>query len=149
MMMTAPNAVGKGLRALDADLPFLAAEAAVDIDNLLTDGGTLSESVLRLAELLRQSVDVGTGSTPKSLMDPATLSVLGEAIELAQRPSEFTTTTLLVEAAKIAEELSAVGREHPPAALESARDFCVALSIVSAAYHKSIFDLHPPHPSRR
>jgi len=47
----------QGFRALDPDLPFLASEAAVDIDNMLEGGARDSTAIDRLVELLDTSID--------------------------------------------------------------------------------------------
>jgi hypothetical protein len=135
------------LRALDPDLPFLASEAAIDIDNVLSNGPKDSRATRALYDLLKNSIDLGnTDAPPRSLMDPATLTVLGEAVAEARRASLQSVEDLLGEAAKIAESLL---NEHPTRPeLEQARDFCLALSRAAVAYRKSIRDMRPSHPYR-
>lgn len=142
----------KGLRALDPDLPFLASEAAIDIDNLLSNRSEDLTAIRRLAERLNNSIEMGTaGSPPRSLMDPATLTVVGEAVaEALRRESSQKVEDLLREAAKIAMSLSSYdSTKNNKIELELARDFCVALSRAVVAYRRSISDLRPPHPFRR
>ena len=68
----------QGLRALDPDLPFLASEAAIDIDNMLAGVGVRSQAISDLAELLNTSIDLSPGgSFTRSQIDPGTLTVLG------------------------------------------------------------------------
>jgi len=141
----------KGLRVLDFDLPFLASEAAIDIDNLLSNRARELTAIRLLADQLRNSIEISSsGEPPRSLMDPATLTVLGEAV--ARAAGEGYTKKiddLLVEAVKIGTELSSEDPTKNITELERARDFCVALSMAVVAYHKSISDLSPQHPFRR
>jgi len=142
---------GNVLRVLDPDLPFLAAEAAVDIDNLLSSRSEDLTAIRRLAEQLKNSLKLRPlGEQPRSLMDPATLTVLGEAMLKVLHPfppSKF--EDLLSEASKIAEELSNAEPTSNPKEMQKARNFCLALSRAAAAYSKSIRDLRPSHPFRR
>lgn len=141
----------KGLRVLDLELPFLAIEAAIDIDNLLTNISKEMTAIRRLADQLRNSIEISsTGEPPRSLMDPATLTILGEAVARAAGEGySKKVDDLLTEAIKIGTELSSDDPTKNIKALERARDFCVALSTAVVAYHKSISDLSPQHPFRR
>lgn len=141
----------KGLRVYDYDLPFLATEAAIDIDNLLSSRSKDLTAIRLLAEKLRNSIEISsTGEPLRSLMDPATFSIFGEAVarsageEYSKRAED-----LIAAAAKISDELSSEDPTLNTKALERARDFCVALSTAVVAYHKSISDLNPQHPFRR
>jgi len=147
-----PTQSNQGLCALDPNLPFLASEAAVDIDNLLSDRPPRDLAAMRrLAERLKNSVEKDTADGPlRSLMDPATLTVLGEAMGDAVRSQSLQTVEdLLEEAGKIAVSLSKEDPKENPQELEQARNFCVALSRAVMTYHKSIRDLRPSHPFRR
>jgi hypothetical protein len=139
----------QGLRALDTDLPFLASEAAVDLENILSGRGTQLAAIQCLAARLKNSIELSnSGGPPKALMDPATLTVLGEAV--AQTAASATNVNdVLAEAAKIASDLSAPESSRKREELVRARDFCVALSKAAASYRRAIRDLRPPHPFRR
>ena len=141
----------EGLSALDPDLPFLASEAAVDIDNLLAQRREDFTAIHRLARRLRNSIESGTaGGPPRSLMDPATLTVLGEAISQSGGTSASPRIAdLLAHAEYIANALSHESLSLDKKELERVRDFCIALSDAAAAYRKSIHDLRPSHPFRR
>ncbi|MDP8207973.1 MAG: hypothetical protein P9L92_14995 [Candidatus Electryonea clarkiae] len=141
----------QGLRVLDPDLPFLASEAAIDLDNLLLKKAQDFTAIRRLAKQLANSMELDqTGTQPRSLMDPATLTVLGVAFgDAVRNHSLHTIEDLLGETTKIARLLSDDNLENNPEELEQARDICVALSKSVMAYHKSIRDLHPSHPFRR
>ncbi|MBI5678298.1 MAG: hypothetical protein HZC52_07380 [Planctomycetes bacterium] len=137
------------LRVLDPDLILLASEAAIDIDNLLLGKHPDLMIIRRLAEQLKNSFDVGaTGGSSRSMMDPATLTILSEAVADATNKSLQKVEELLNEAAKIAKTLSSDNPIENREELCQARDFCVALSKAVMAYHKSIYDLSPSHPFR-
>jgi hypothetical protein len=141
----------KGLRVLDLELPFLASEAAIDIDNLLSNRSREFTAIRQLADQLRNSIEISaTGEPPRSLMDPATLTILGEAVaRSAGEGYSKKVEDLLSAAVKISGELSSDDPTKDRKELERARDFCVALSTAVVAYHKSISDLSPQHPFRR
>jgi hypothetical protein len=139
----------EALRALDPDLPFLASEAAVDIENLLANKSPSLSAVRKLAQRLRSAIEPARGGTPpRSLMDPATLTVVAEAVaQSATQP--LTLDDLLAQADKIAASLSRQNLTEVRNELTNARDFCVALSRAAVAYRESIYDLRPSHPYRR
>lgn len=140
------------LHVLDPNLPFLASNAAIELDNLLLRRKPTLKYVYILSEKLRNSfeIDISNGAT-RSLIDPTTLTVLGEAVNKSQAQPTVTKVEELIEkACSIASDLSK--RNFPKdnrEKLEGMRDFCVAFSHLVSAYHKSIFDLRPPHPFRR
>jgi len=148
--LTASSRSNRGLRVLDPDLPLLATEAAIDIENLLASRSHDLTAIRRLADRLNNSIDLSTTNLqPRSLMDPATLSVLGEAIAVTTNGGTLQKLEELIEeTAYIAKTLTSAKPENIEE-LTKARDFCVALSRVVMAYHKSIRDLRPPHPFRR
>ena len=140
------------LRVVDPDLPFLASRAAIELDNLLLGRSKTLISVIALATRLRNSFRLdANGGSPRSLVDPATLTVLGEAINRSTvHPPLTSVEDLIKKACAIADDLTK--KTDPKDDRESliwARAFCVALSHLASAYHKSIFDLRPPHPFRR
>ncbi|MEW6236897.1 MAG: hypothetical protein AB1656_16055 [Candidatus Omnitrophota bacterium] len=140
------------LSALDHDLPFLASEAAIDIDNLLANRGSDLTAIRLLSERLKNSIKLEThDDAPCSLMDRATLIVLGEAIAKSSKnyKAPLQIPQLLKEADGIANSLSKDNPTENQKELEAARDFCVALSRAAIAFQQSIFDLDiPPHPFR-
>jgi len=142
-----------GLRALDPDLPFLASEVAIDVDNLLAGVSVDQKAMRLLAEKLLNSIEIDSaGGPPRSQMDMATLTVLGEAIldvDTVEDPSRGKVEYLLTKASQIANILSDDNPQSNRKDLEHALNFCVALSRASAAYSESIRDLRPSHPFRR
>lgn len=139
-----------GLRVLDPDLPFLAAEVAVDVDNLLAGRSKEQKAMWCLAEKLSQSIEIDEAGKSRSRMDMATLTVLGEAVvELVKSESLRKVEDLLSKATQIAGVLGSENPENNRDELREVGHFCVALSRATAAYTESIRDLRPPHPFRR
>ena len=152
MSSTIPLSLEKpGLKALDPDLPFLAAEVAIDVDNMLSGVSNDKTAMRILARKLLQSIDFdSTGVPPRSRMDMATLTVLGEAVsETVEKQSLKNVEELLAKASQIANVLARENPKEDRDALERAGTFCMALSRAAAAYSESIRDLGPSHPFRR
>ena len=139
------------LHAMDPGLPFLASQAAIEIDRVLAGMDTGLEAVKRLATQLRNSVTSDSSSgAAKSLIDPSTGSVFGRA--LAQGPSGRSIGSvdeLVRELIATANKLPSSPTPEDPSSLEWARAFCVALSRFASAYRQSIHELRPAHPYRR
>ncbi len=139
------------LRALDPDLPFLASEAAIDIEILLSGGQEDLSKLRDLAERLKNSIDEkAEEGRHRSLMDQATLSVLGEAVAESRISPEWQRVEELIsEAIDLSKLLSKENLKENEDDLKRARDFCVALSRAAASYRKSIQNWRPSHPFRR
>ena len=144
-----PSLSKQGLRALDPNLPLLATEAAVDIENILFNREKNYTAIQHLGDQLNNSIKPSSSNGPlSSLMDSATLTVLGEAMaETFRKETLEKIEDLLNSTAKIAKLLTSDKTESKD--LIQARNFCIALSRATIAYHKSIIDLGPSHPFRR
>ncbi len=146
------------LRALDPDLPFLAAEVAIDIDNMLLGTSNDRTAMRRLAKKLSQGIEPDPDGGPlRSRMDVATLAVLGEAVsETRPKQSMKSIADLLTRTHEITAVLASDNPEDSDRQrLEQAMSFCVALSRATAAYSESIqdmdmdMDMDPSYPGRR
>lgn len=140
------------LHALDPNLPFLASEAAIELDALLCGEGTDLSAVRSLADRLRSAVPLQPADGgAQSFVDPATLGILGEAVSQAGGDAEApqNVTDLMARASTIANDLAGSDPQSNREGLVWARAFCVGLSRSAAAYRKSIHDLRQPHPFRR
>ena len=138
------------LRALDPELPFLASEAAIDLDNLLNHRSNDVVAVHHLADRLKKTLAPAEGTVRARFLDHGTLTVLGEAINQVPGETELQEVDELISrASKIADELSSSDSSIDRARLEWARSFCVALSRCAAEYRKSIHEVRQHHPFRR
>ena len=153
--MSLPESVqveGTALKVLDPDLPMLATEVAIDLENIRLRRGEKSlAAALRLAGQLKCSMQcrqVGGGSL--SLFDPGTITVLGEAFAGAVGERNITNSEeLLGEAKQIADTLSNDNISDDIPGLVRARDFCIALAGAATAYYSAIMEPGPSHPFRR
>lgn len=144
------TSIGKSLQVLDPDLFLLASEAAIDIDNLLSNRSKDFKAMRDLANRLKNSIEISGGGPMHSLMDPPTLTVLSEAVaQAAGKPYIEKIEDLLAEACKISDELSSEDPAKDPEALKRARIFCMGLSMAVVAYRKSIRDLRQMRPFRK
>lgn len=137
------------VNVLDPDLSFLASEAAVEIDSVLSGESGELASVTELARRLQQSIDRPNNSqTARGLSaDTATVTVLGQAVNLVDRQHPLTNVDeLLARTEKIAQQLSSAVTTKRDEELRLAQAFCLALSRCSSAYRKSVYELRPPHP---
>lgn len=139
------------LRVSDPDLPLLASEAAIEIDNLLSGRSSGLGAVERLGARMRYSVGGSGREGARSMLDPATLTVLGAAVNEVSRgtPLVADMDALIHRAGQIASDLTKRDPQSDRVTLEWVRAFCVALSRCAAAYRKSIYDLRPQHPFKR
>jgi len=119
------------------DLPLLAIEAAIDIDNYMLGRDKEVESVKHLAKLLK---DITRGKNPKATR-PDVQVVLGQAYCGKESFENFwrgkNTHDLLSHIRLVSEDLGDFPN-LPVSAQERLRDFCVGLSN-SAAYHYSTY----------
>jgi hypothetical protein len=132
------------LQTLDAELPIVASEAAIEIDCALRGKQCGRAAINRLADLLSNSVEVRRGVVAKSLMDFPTVAVVGRAVRDSKwNPSVRTVDELVKEAKEIAGTL----RMRTPA--ERSRAFCVALARCAASYRQSVFQQAGAHQHRK
>ena len=141
------------LRALNPDIPMLASQAAIELDNLRLGRHPQLGAVARLGKLLTNSVEKDhAAGTTRALMDPATMAVIGQALgNIDGTRAVKTLDQLLEQAWDLALNLKGVGAGEKPAdmSIDMLRDFCVALSDCALSYVQSIRDLQPSHPYRR
>jgi len=75
------SAVSPKLRALDPDLPMLAAQAAMELDNFRLQQSSEFDAVAQLATRLKNCfANVPDSPTTKALLDSGAVSVLGRAL---------------------------------------------------------------------
>lgn len=148
-MMTAMSQ--QPLTVLDPDLPFLAAKAAVQLDNLLLRRGTDLSAVVALASRLSNSQfsPIASGQH-NQLVDFATLSVLSQAIHGVSGSSITTLDDLSQQAAKLTDELrlSSTSQEQPDNVVKKVRMFCSLLSQCATAFQHSLHENSSDWPSR-
>jgi len=136
------------LGALDADLPLLATRAAIELDRLLAGEDIGLESVTTLADLLAGSAEAQPGQPARSVMDPATITVMNRVIsDYYEKPQSL--AELAQRSLDIAKSFPTTHSSSPEKSkLENLRQFCIALSMYAASYRQSLFGSGVKHPFR-
>jgi len=139
-----------GLNVLGTDLPLLATKAAIELELYSENKNDDLTSVQTLSELIKNSIDLKDTNTPRSLMDPSTVTVMSKAIGDSKWNATPKTIDELVKIAiKLAEEL---GREPDQSKrngeVQKIKEFCIALAKCSSAHRQSIFGHSSKHPFR-
>ncbi len=133
------------LRALDPDLPMLASQAAIELDNIRLGRSDETPAVDRLRGLLENSIE-SDPSAPghRALIDSTTVTLIERALSDSYQTAPKTLDELLQKACEVADNL-----KTPVATqIERVRAFCVALSRC-ASYYQSTNRVRASHPFRR
>jgi hypothetical protein len=137
----------QGLSVFDPELPFLASEAAIDIENIV-EKRPVSENKKAYKELAKKLKEFACSNKNDGDIfeknDSSTLFVLCEV--LTDEKTKITPDAykkLFIKANDIAESLlnDKLTLKH--------RDICISLAREIRAYNKSIWEQHPKHPFRR
>ena len=138
------------LRALDPELPMLAAQAAMELDNYKSSGDVDFAAVKRLSQRLNNSFQSGTTMPRIALLDSSTVSLIGRAFNSSSWAGKVSTVEQLSqELWDVAQRLEKVEAAPDQQPVEKIRDFCVALSECASSYRQAFHDLRPSHPFRR
>ena len=128
------------------DLAALASQAAITLDRKARGIDVPVDSVHRLVEFLRGTVEAPLPGNAARLLDPLTADVLSRAFaagELHGIPQ------LKEKANEVIERLEAVREQTEKQALEELRDFCIALSRSAQSEYIAAWTALPQHPFRR
>jgi hypothetical protein len=157
------------LKVLSPDLPMLASQAAIELDNLILKKGSGLKAVKQLARLLTNSF--GTSEEPvsqravpepstgaheepvvrRAVPDPSTVAVMSRAFDTPGwgRPVK-TVSDLVEEAWGVASGLENAGSQiNNKGEIARFRAFCAQLALSSARYLQSVAESRPAHPFRR
>lgn len=140
-------------RALDPELPRLAARAAFQLDNLrlLAEGKSTGESktdaIDQFAHRLQRAL---TLSAPpgdrRALLDPLTTSLLHEAVIQGKQNQPTTLNDVLAEVGKLTRELIQVEQFRLQVDdITALRDFCLVVSDLAASKQRHLRSSRPPH----
>jgi predicted PP-loop superfamily ATPase len=138
------------LRAQDADLPILAARAAIEIDNVRLNKPVELNAVKALSMRLANTFEKNGGDKNRAVLDSSTAAIVTRAFGSAAWPHAVTSTDqLLRETRALAKKMDQLTPDPKQQGLETLRNFFVALSRCATAYRQSIHDQIPVHPFRR
>lgn len=142
---------------LGQDLPSVACQAAIELDNLILGRASDLPGVAELSvRLSREVPEVPDLNSPLSLVDPSTVVALhGTIQELRLAAPSDDIIDLTRQAGEIVLRLNKVS-DDPTAArasdldeLRKLKEFCLILSRHSAAATGDPDESRPPHPYRR
>lgn len=140
---------------LENDLPSVACQAAIELDNLIIGRSIGLEAAKRLSSIISQSLPSRSEAcTQQCWFDPTTAVAMHRAITDTQVPLE-SFEELLRKTGEILGDLGKLG-DDPNAfkaqgakTLPMMRAFCLALSKHASALQQSFDDQMPDHPFRR
>src|SRR5262245_44387035 len=142
---------------LGHDLPSVACQAALELDNLILGRTSTIPTVAELSARLSEEVpEVPDLNSPLSLVDPSTVVALHGTIQETRLavPSDDI-VVLTRQAVEIARRLKAASDDPEGARtrdleeLRKLKEFCLILSKRSAAASGDPDEARPPHPYRR
>jgi hypothetical protein len=128
------------------ELPLLASQAAIELDNLRLEKPRGFESLFRLANYID---DAFRGDERGAEISPVAIALATRAVDSLPDSEAISDYTGLVTGMRnVVKTLrSSSTAEGQP--VIKARDFCIALSSVATAYLQSDYDYRPEHPYRR
>jgi len=138
-IVTNPRLKAPRLSAADPNLAFLASRAAIELERILQDKPMGIKAIGELASLLKQSASQAPGATePIRLWDPATVSLIRNAIATAGFSQIATIDDLMSRAVSIAEELAtSAAPSEDKADIRRLRSFCIGLANSAVAHERS------------
>jgi hypothetical protein len=144
--------LGESLRALDPNLPLLASQAAIEVDNILSGKTVALEATQGLALILANSFQERNG-TPgvRQMIDPTTTCLMTRAFDASHWGRPITTDSDLArEASDLADIIKTLDlRTAERESLIRIRAFFAALAVSASSYIESTYALRPNHPHRR
>ena len=147
-------------RALDPELPGLAARAAFQLDNLRLHAEGKStpdprtDAIEKFATQLERAVTLPSPAADrKSLLDPMTTSLLHEAVVQGKQNQPTSLDDVLAEVGKLAKELIQIESfQKEVASITALRDFCLVVSDLASSKQRLIrssrTSYHGPKTSR-
>jgi len=134
----------------DPELAFVAANAAIEIDDLINGETSGLENVSILSEKLKNTLGKGGGSDTgvRSFIDPISTDVFSKAFATSHNFNIGSNDVLYQKIEELADELSSLesSDESLPVII---REFCVALSKYSLAIENSHDERRVKYPYRK
>jgi hypothetical protein len=140
------------INVFDPNLPSLASEAAIDIDNMIANRLIDYDAMRKLSQMLKNSINDNTSYPNNLRMDFATSSIIGEVVVKTFINDNKIKIDEQIFNKRILEIANILSKDNPLddiADLEKAMVFCLALSKASLSFRKSLRDLRPQHPFRK
>lgn len=130
-------------RAYDSNMPFIAANAAAEVDNLINNRSYKFDYIKKLSELLSKTPDKspksGNSRSSVSIMDPLSSTIFERAFEESSNTNLSSFDELNKKIQQLKKEINALIIEdniENQSMLTSLRDFLIALSKYSLSYRQ-------------
>lgn len=140
-------------RALDPELPSLAARAAFQLDNLRLEAqGKIHEesrqdAIAKFASRLQGALQLPPGADKKSLLDPLTTSILHGAVLQATSDKPNSLDEVLAQIGRLTEQLLQIdGFKAKTDMIVALRDFCLAISDLASSKQRLVRSPRPQSP---
>lgn len=138
----------------DPNMPFLAAKAALELDNLANEKISSLTHVKELAKLLTSSAGVPSGAgsgEARSLIDPISSNVITRAFLDSYQQSFKSMTELASATLALSTNLNEASSDVSSnrELLAQLRDFCLALSRYASNCRESVYGERASHPYRK
>jgi len=147
------NARTPPFRALDPELPSLAARAAFQLDNLRLEAqGKIHEesrqdAIAKFASRLQGALQLPPGADKKSLLDPLTTSILHGAVLQATSDKPNNLDEVLAQIGRLTEQLLRIdGFKAESDMIVALRDFCLAISDLASSKQRLVRSPRPQSP---
>lgn len=145
------------LLQIENDLPSLACQAAIEIDDVILNRSRELKAVPRLATLIAESIpNVSDMATQASLLDPTAVVVVNRALmdstfgpTLKKVEELVATTERMTQSLKDLTTNPPMFRSAKPDELKKMRAFCLALSRHASAADRTWEEESQRHPFRR
>jgi hypothetical protein len=150
--MRSANARIPPFRALDPELPNLAARAAFQLDNLRLEAeGKIHEeskqdAIAKFASRLQGALQLPPGADKKSLLDPLTTSILHGAVLQATSGKPNSLDEVLAQIGHLTQQLLQIeGFKSRTDMIIALRDFCLAISDLATSKQHLVRSPRPYH----
>lgn len=135
--------------ALDPDLPFLAASAALELDNVLIGTSTSTEHVEQLMATLSSAFSTGQSAT-KKFLDPISCTILTRALSESGGSGSAQQSDLTTAISRLSERLEGIKKSSTKKEqVSELRDFFVALSRLASTSRKTLYGDQRVHSYRK
>lgn len=132
-----------------SEIPFIASQAAIELDNLLLGKSAHLVAVSQLADYLKSSTaSEYKGSAGAHLLNSQAFEVVSRAIDASGELAINTFEDFHIRADQLVSQLKGAMLGGDEGIIERLRSFCVSLSEVATAQRQAMIEMEPSHPYR-
>ena len=135
----------------DFDLPMLASQAAIEVDNAILGRATDFDALKQVVQFLRSSFERPMPSQGgKYNLDLRAITIVGRVLfDVGYAKQVDTVSDLVNKAWEIADRMEKSTADSDTPTLEQIRAFCIAVANGASSYWQSLQDLKPTNPYKR